>query len=169
MAQNDLKWPKNDARIYALFLQFFLTEKAVPQTFLLLECMMPMSTIAQPIHLWSRSIANIIITKTQLVCTKYKHDQLQGSRIYNFSQIEDLFTKDSRKFHFGSWSGSHSPPCERENEGILDGQINRKMGTYYQRQQKGHALKKERNWNHTNVFSALLGGHGYISTGQMDT
>ena len=41
MAQNDLKWPKNDARIYALFPQFFLTEKAVPQTFLLLECMLP--------------------------------------------------------------------------------------------------------------------------------
>ena len=27
------KWPKNDARIYALFPQFFLTEKAIPQTF----------------------------------------------------------------------------------------------------------------------------------------
>ena len=33
------KWPKNDARIYPLFPQFFLTEKAVPQTFSLLECM----------------------------------------------------------------------------------------------------------------------------------
>ena len=33
------KWPKNDARIYALFPQFFLTEKAVPQSFSLLECM----------------------------------------------------------------------------------------------------------------------------------
>ena len=33
------KWPKYDARIYTLFPQFFLTEKAVPQTFLLLECM----------------------------------------------------------------------------------------------------------------------------------
>ena len=39
MAQNYPKWPKNDARTYALFLQFFLTEKAVPQTFSLLECM----------------------------------------------------------------------------------------------------------------------------------
>ena len=39
MAHNYPKWPKNDARIYALFPQFFLTEKAVSQTFLLLECM----------------------------------------------------------------------------------------------------------------------------------
>ena len=33
MAQIYPKWPKNDARIYALFPQFFLTEKAIPQTF----------------------------------------------------------------------------------------------------------------------------------------
>ena len=33
------KWPNNDAQIYELFPQFFLTEKAVPQTFSLLECM----------------------------------------------------------------------------------------------------------------------------------
>ena len=33
------KWPKNDARINALFPQFFFNEKAVPQTFSLLECM----------------------------------------------------------------------------------------------------------------------------------
>ena len=39
MTQNDLKWPKNDARIYALYPQYFLTEKAVLQTFSLLECM----------------------------------------------------------------------------------------------------------------------------------
>ena len=39
MAQNYPKGPKNDARSYALFPQFFLTEKAVPQTFSLLECM----------------------------------------------------------------------------------------------------------------------------------
>ena len=39
MAQNYLKWPKNDARIYALFPQIFFTEKAVPQTFSILECM----------------------------------------------------------------------------------------------------------------------------------
>ena len=39
MAQNYPKWPKNDAPIYALFTQFFFTEKAVPQTFSLLECM----------------------------------------------------------------------------------------------------------------------------------
>ena len=40
MTQNYPKWPKNDARIYALFPQFFfLTEKAIPQTFSLLECM----------------------------------------------------------------------------------------------------------------------------------
>ena len=39
MTQNNSKWPKNDARIDALFPQFFLTEKAVPQTFSLLECM----------------------------------------------------------------------------------------------------------------------------------
>ena len=39
MAQNYPKWPKNVARIYALFPQFFLSEKAVPQTFSLLECM----------------------------------------------------------------------------------------------------------------------------------
>ena len=39
MAQNYPKWPKNDARIYTLFPQFFLTEKAVPRTFSLLECM----------------------------------------------------------------------------------------------------------------------------------
>ena len=39
MAQNYPKWPKNDARIYALFPQIFLTEKAVPLTFSLLECM----------------------------------------------------------------------------------------------------------------------------------
>ena len=39
MAQNYPKWPKNDARIYALFPQIFFTEKAVPQTFSLLECM----------------------------------------------------------------------------------------------------------------------------------
>ena len=40
MSQNYPKWPKNDAWIYALFLQIFFTEKAVPQTFSLLECMM---------------------------------------------------------------------------------------------------------------------------------
>ena len=39
MTQNYPNWPKNDARIYALFPQFFLTEKVVPQTFSLLECM----------------------------------------------------------------------------------------------------------------------------------
>ena len=39
MAQNYPKWTKYDARIYALFLHFFFTEKAVPQTFSLLECM----------------------------------------------------------------------------------------------------------------------------------
>ena len=39
MAQNYPKWPKNDARIHALFPQSFLSEKAVPQTFSLLECM----------------------------------------------------------------------------------------------------------------------------------
>ena len=39
MTQNYPKWPKNDTRIYALFSQFFLTAKAVPQTFSLLECM----------------------------------------------------------------------------------------------------------------------------------
>ena len=39
MAHNYPKWPKNDARIYTLFPQFFLTEKEVPQTFSLLECM----------------------------------------------------------------------------------------------------------------------------------
>ena len=38
IAQNYPKWPKNDTRIYALFPQIFLTEKAVPQTFSLLEC-----------------------------------------------------------------------------------------------------------------------------------
>ena len=37
MAHNYPKWPKNDARIYAFFPQFFLTEKVVPQTFSLLE------------------------------------------------------------------------------------------------------------------------------------
>ena len=37
--KNDPKWPKYDARIYALFPQFFFAEKAVPQTFSLLECM----------------------------------------------------------------------------------------------------------------------------------
>ena len=40
MAQNYPKWPKNDARIYALYPQFFLTEKAIPQTFSPLECML---------------------------------------------------------------------------------------------------------------------------------
>ena len=39
MAHNYPKWPKNDARIYVLFPQIFFTEKAVPQTFSLLECM----------------------------------------------------------------------------------------------------------------------------------
>ena len=39
MAQNYPKWPKYDARIYALCPQIFFTEKAVPQTFSLLECM----------------------------------------------------------------------------------------------------------------------------------
>ena len=39
MAQNYPNWPKNDAQIYKLFPQFFFTEKAVPQTFSLLECM----------------------------------------------------------------------------------------------------------------------------------
>ena len=39
MTQNYPKWPKNDARIYALFPQFFLTEKVVPQKFSLLEFM----------------------------------------------------------------------------------------------------------------------------------
>ena len=43
MTQNDPKWPKNDPKWPkitpndALFPQFFLTEKAVPQTFSLLE------------------------------------------------------------------------------------------------------------------------------------
>ena len=41
MAQNYPKWPKNDAGIYALFRNFFFTEKAAPQTFSLLECMFP--------------------------------------------------------------------------------------------------------------------------------
>ena len=41
MAQNYPNWPKNGIRIYALFPQIFLTEKAVPQTFSLLECMPP--------------------------------------------------------------------------------------------------------------------------------
>ena len=40
MTQNDPKWPKNDARIYALFSANFFTEKAVPKTFSLLECML---------------------------------------------------------------------------------------------------------------------------------
>ena len=40
MGQNYPKWPKNDAQIYALFPQFFLTEKAIPKTFSLLECML---------------------------------------------------------------------------------------------------------------------------------
>ena len=39
MAHNYPKWPKKDAQIYALFPQIFLTEKVVPQTFSLLECM----------------------------------------------------------------------------------------------------------------------------------
>ena len=39
MAQNYPKWPTNDAPIYALYPQFFLTEKAIPQTFSFLECM----------------------------------------------------------------------------------------------------------------------------------
>ena len=39
ITQNYPKWPKNDARIYAIFPQFFLIEKAVPQFFSLLECM----------------------------------------------------------------------------------------------------------------------------------
>ena len=33
MNQTYPKWPKCDARIYALFPQIFFTEKAVPQTF----------------------------------------------------------------------------------------------------------------------------------------
>ena len=40
MTQNYPKWPKNDAWIYALFPQFLFSEKAVPQTFSLLECML---------------------------------------------------------------------------------------------------------------------------------
>ena len=43
LTQNYSKWPKNDARICALFPQFFLTEKTVPQTFSLLECVLPWS------------------------------------------------------------------------------------------------------------------------------
>ena len=39
MAQNYPQMAQNDARIYTLFTQFFFTEKAVPQTFSLLECM----------------------------------------------------------------------------------------------------------------------------------
>ena len=39
MAHNYPKWPKNDARIDALFPQILLTKKAVPQTFSLLESM----------------------------------------------------------------------------------------------------------------------------------
>ena len=38
MAHNYPKWPKNDAWIYTLFPQIPI-EKAVPQTFSLLECM----------------------------------------------------------------------------------------------------------------------------------
>ena len=45
MTQNYPKWPKNNARIYALFPQIFLTEKAAPQTILLLECMQGSSII----------------------------------------------------------------------------------------------------------------------------
>ena len=47
MAHNYPKWPKNDARIYALFLQFFFTEKAVPQTSSLLECMVLILAMVQ--------------------------------------------------------------------------------------------------------------------------
>ena len=47
MTQNDPKWPKNDAQIYALFPQFFLTEKAVPQTFSLLECVIELMRCPQ--------------------------------------------------------------------------------------------------------------------------
>ena len=41
------KWPKNYARIYALFPQIYLTEKAVLQTFSLLECMLIQSCKVQ--------------------------------------------------------------------------------------------------------------------------
>ena len=47
MAQNYPNWPKNDARIYALFPHIFLTEKAVPQTFSLLECMHPIQLVSK--------------------------------------------------------------------------------------------------------------------------
>ena len=38
-AQKGPKWPKNDPKWPNKFPQFFLTEKVVPQTFSLLECM----------------------------------------------------------------------------------------------------------------------------------
>ena len=46
MAQNYHTWPKNDARIYTLFPQIIFTEKAVPQTFSLLECMVFLSSLS---------------------------------------------------------------------------------------------------------------------------
>ena len=48
MAHNYPKWPKNDARFYALFPQFFFAEKAVSQTFSLLECMDAVETRSTP-------------------------------------------------------------------------------------------------------------------------
>ena len=56
MAQNYPKWPKYYAQIYALFLQFFFTEKAVPQTFSLLECMaVPWQRLKSAKVSWSSS------------------------------------------------------------------------------------------------------------------
>ena len=53
MTQNYPKWPKYDARIYALFPQFFFTEKAVPKFFSLLEWMHVLSINHWP--LWMQS------------------------------------------------------------------------------------------------------------------
>ena len=52
MTQNDPIWPKNGPH----FFQFFFTEKAVPQTFSLLECMIWVSWHCQCVHLVELSI-----------------------------------------------------------------------------------------------------------------
>ena len=79
MTQNDPKRPKNgpqlpqmaknDARIYALFPQILLSEKAVPQTFSLLECMRITSTTHG--HGGHVHVADLILAQFDLVVIGY--------------------------------------------------------------------------------------------------
>ena len=85
ITQNYPKWPKYDARIYALFPQFLLTEKAVPQTFSLLECM-------RISHFQSFHFKSKILSKTTLTdCTVAKSRSLGSDLLAPRPKCPPLF------------------------------------------------------------------------------